>query len=741
MRSASARLGLVLLMVSAVSAAFPQEPPAVDLTDPVAVVQAYSRACREADVAAALALLAPDDPAQVELRELEANPERGGPRQLGDMIREYLLVPMGVPVEQEVTGSSEEGDRAEVKLSAVARSEQTFVLARQPDGTWRVRLIDTLRASAPDGNSFLAAAFEHGPGSSGGGGPETWQSESNLRQLYQALQQYANDHGNALPPAERWLDEIEPYVLERAALDCPIPDVECCYAMNADLSGAPLPDDRSVRESTVLLFEHPGRERNTHATAADPTKLARPRPDGRLVLITASGQTMALEPGQKVGGWQQAEEAAQRCSENLRALVAAARKYAIDHDGLLPKAESWETDLEPYIEAPNTRSSGSSPALWESRNRLQTLYKALVEYSRDHADRLPPADRWMDEVEPYVLDADAFRCPAAPELESGFAMNEALSEQPLPQDWQDRRRLLVLFEWAGGERNARASQDAAENGPALQPDGTRVAVSGDGNAVVLPPGFSVADLVEGETMSSTCSQNLAYLAGAARRFARDNDGLLPAADTWAEDLAPYLIDAPDPNALFVCPAAPELEYAYAINDAVAGHNTAEFRGRGNTVLFFESDQDRPSAAGPTPGGRGRRCHIDYWNAADGMYDNLAQVNGDAGRSPLQPHGARGDLRRSVLSTVLVCSGAPGMAHPFAMNAAVAGRNATELTNHGALVVFFESDLNVPNATGDPQRDGAGRHHGWGQDRTRYTQVGYLNGSATRVPFVAADAAP
>jgi len=258
---------------------------------------------------------------------------------------------------------------------------------------------------------------------------------------------------------------------------------------------------------------------------------------------------------------------------------------------------------------------------------------------------------------------------------------------------------------------------------------------------MLPPGVTLDDLIAADSERQTCVQNLMKLTEAARKYARDNGGTLPAANSWHEDLALYLIDAADPNALFACPAAPDLEYGYAINEEVAGHNLAEFRGRGNVVLFSESDLNQPNAAGPPRlDGPGPRRHTDYWNAAEGRFDTVAYVNSDVGQGPYQPPAAGGEGDESVLARVLTCPAAPDFKRAYAINAQVAGKNATELTDHGRIVLFFESDLNVPNAAGDPARDGVagGRHQGWRNDPNRYNYVVYLNGSTSQTQVTRID---
>jgi hypothetical protein len=202
-----------------------------------------------------------------------------------------------------------------------------------------------------------------------------------------------------------------------------------------------------------------------------------------------------------------------------------------------------------------------------------------------------------------------------------------------------------------------------------------------------------------------------------------------------DDLAPYLLDAPDPNALFACPSAPELGFGYAMNQELAGRNVADFRGRSQTVLFFDSDADAVNAVGvpPPPPGPGLGRHMDYWNASEGQYDHYVFLNGEGGQTQPRPPGREG-ATQSAVAEALTCPAAPGRAHAYAINAAIAGRNATELADHSRLVLFFECDLNAPHAAGDPAKDApaAGRHQSPWEPAVRQNTVGNLNGSTDTV---------
>lgn len=90
-----------------------------------------------------------------------------------------------------------------------------------------------------------------------------------------------------------------------------------------------------------------------------------------------------------------------------------------------------------------------------------------------------------------------------------------------------------------------------------------------------------------------CQSNLKQLVVAARMFADDWDGVLPRAETWADDLRDYVRD----NTIFRCPEAPDLPVGYAMNRALSGRLIAEIENPAETVLFFESGRGGDNPAG------------------------------------------------------------------------------------------------------------------------------------------------
>ena len=65
------------------------------------------------------------------------------------------------------------------------------------------------------------------------------------------------------------------------------------------------------------------------------------------------------------------------------------------------------------------------------QHNLTQLSLAMTLYSGDHGDLMPDADKWVDEILPYVEDRTLFRDPAAPGRAYGFAFNRVFSHKSL----------------------------------------------------------------------------------------------------------------------------------------------------------------------------------------------------------------------------------------------------------------------------------------------------------------------
>ena len=435
---------LVTVAVSAVA----QEPPAIDRTDPKAVAEAYVQACRDGDLEAALSLLEPDEGMREHLRKMVGEfHEEGAPGYdltLGDFVAELQFMPLPFSIDRAFAGAKTEGDTTTATFRANWAFDQQIVLARQPDGTWAVKFVESIKATTQRERSWIA-------------------------------------------------DELA-------------------------IEGEPGPPDEAQA---------------------------------------------AMEPG--------------------------------------------GVDL-PVPEGP-------------SATVLMRLYQAAMEYAGEHEGRLPSAEGWTDELELYLLDRSLLKNPEAPDLQFGYAVNVEVGGVDMNALWGDQGNAaepLLFIECDTGERNAVTSPDGVAQLKSPRPDGTVDFVTLAGRAGALKEGMTFAEAraeapAPDEAVDnapweqySACTQHLMTLVQAIRRYAREHGGLLPSADSWQDDIAMVVLDADqrfdlgegeDPGDIYRCPAAPDLDFAYALNAEVAGRNALDLTGQDSIILLFESDLNRPNAAG------------------------------------------------------------------------------------------------------------------------------------------------
>ena len=118
----------------------------------------------------------------------------------------------------------------------------------------------------------------------------------NLGMLGIAAKKWAADHGDKLPPADRWVDELLPLVGGADTFKCSADKSagRSSYGMNAALSGADLnslPDPKNV----VLFYEtaHPGDN-----PSGGPEDVAPPRHQGTRLYIFADFRNHPVRPGE-----------------------------------------------------------------------------------------------------------------------------------------------------------------------------------------------------------------------------------------------------------------------------------------------------------------------------------------------------------------------------------------------------------------------------------------------------------
>jgi len=270
--------------------------------------------------------------------------------------------------------------------------------------------------------------------------------------------------------------------------------------------------------------------------------------------------------------------------------------------------------------------AGPETSPYECMEHLRTLAQAMRDYADEHGSNLPLADAWMDELMPYVLDKEVFKCPAAPELECGYAMNLEVSGMALVQDWQQRREMVLLMEWGSGERNANAFAEEMET---VEPRHGEEAlfVTADSNTHFALKGETPEDVFNHKHVTEICQQHMRAICKAIRDYAKDNDGFLPGADTWCDDIAPYLMEQPEGEDVFICPAAPDLPCGYALNAEIAGKNATEMIGHRRIVVLMESDVGTRNASANASEAKAGDRHRATWTGQGPRGSHFGYLSG------------------------------------------------------------------------------------------------------------------
>ncbi len=98
-------------------------------------------------------------------------------------------------------------------------------------------------------------------------------------------------------------------------------------------------------------------------------------------------------------------------------------------------------------------------------------------------------------------------------------------------------------------------------------------------AAMIMPTFS---RTREKARQTSCLSNMKQLALGIEMFAKDHEGRLPGAVTWAEDIRPYVQN----KQIFECPERPRGEKGgYAINALVAGKKLDDIPDKATTVLL------------------------------------------------------------------------------------------------------------------------------------------------------------
>jgi hypothetical protein len=266
-------------------------------------------------------------------------------------------------------------------------------------------------------------------------------------------------------------------------------------------------------------------------------------------------------------------------------------------------------------------AAGMQQMPWQCIQKMNQLAEALVAYAEEHDNRLPLAAVWQDAITPYVDGEKPFTCPDHKGEECSYSFNAALSEKPLPTDWNQRNDTVLLACTGADVPNAVFTIGDLKKLTGRHGNYNAIAhASGQGEG--LPVGMSYDELLAARKSTETCAERLRALVTAAKAFAKAHDGLLPAAATWCDDLEP-LIKQHQGNP-FACPDSPKADCCYAINRAVAGKRLKDLVNLRKIVLFVEVGPTTRNAAVDTLDGYPGR-HRAQWQP--GLLWHKAMLNG------------------------------------------------------------------------------------------------------------------
>jgi prepilin-type processing-associated H-X9-DG protein len=132
----------------------------------------------------------------------------------------------------------------------------------------------------------------------------------------------------------------------------------------------------------------------------------------------------------------------------------------------------------------------------------------------------------------------------------------------------------------------------------------------------------------------TCAEHMKQLGLAALMYAEDFDNRVPPSGRWVDRIYSYVKnDEGTKQELFQCPAAPRLDYGYAMNRAMSSENENSVAEPDTTVLIFESDSGGRNAEGSLPDvARTRHFGTSNFCYSDG---HVERINGYAVRAPLE----------------------------------------------------------------------------------------------------------
>ncbi len=110
--------------------------------------------------------------------------------------------------------------------------------------------------------------------------------------------------------------------------------------------------------------------------------------------------------------------------------------------------------FQPLVELSNERTRQAN-----CLSNLKQLALGALMYAQDHDETLPDADKWMDQLVPYLKNEAIYKCPGALDLEYGYAMNAALSGMDI-KTIVSPATTVMFFDSDLGTRNAAGGPEA-----------------------------------------------------------------------------------------------------------------------------------------------------------------------------------------------------------------------------------------------------------------------------------------
>jgi len=141
-----------------------------------------------------------------------------------------------------------------------------------------------------------------------------------------------------------------------------------------------------------------------------------------------------------------------------RAVVSVTKRVDFSGNLVLKKEDgSWRIDLiqsglrSGYFTEDDARFLHEAAVKQACERHLRRILVGVLMYAKDYDGKLPEADRWMDQLRPYLQDESLYRCPARPEAECGYALNPRWAGKNLRQV-PNRARVPLFFETAGSAK-------------------------------------------------------------------------------------------------------------------------------------------------------------------------------------------------------------------------------------------------------------------------------------------------